>query len=120
MAANLVTGGTFHLAEFHPFHDLVTGYRYFDAGEPDIENEATYTENGSGTTATKATWPHPISSVINALLNAGIVITRMNEYPFSPYSCFDGLEEREQGRFHFSHLGQDVPLVYTLTGKQTA
>ncbi len=118
VAANLVTGGTFYLAEFHPFHNLVSGYQYFDSEKPDIENEATYTENGSGMTATMATWSHPMSSVINALINAGFVITRMNEHPFSPYNCFDGLEEREQGRFYFSHLGQDAPLVYTLTGKK--
>lgn len=120
VAANLATGGTFYLAEFHPVHDLVTGYRYFEADEPDIEDEGTYTENGSGLTATMATWPHSLSSVINALLNAGITIQRVNEYPFSPYNCFEGLEEREPGRFYLSHLGQDVPLVYTLTGQKIA
>ncbi|MEW8562528.1 MAG: class I SAM-dependent methyltransferase [Candidatus Thiodiazotropha sp.] len=118
VASNLAAGGIFYMADFHPVHDLVTGYRYFEANEPDIDEEGTYTENGSELTTTVATWPHPLSSVINALLNAGIQITRVNEYPFSPFNCFDGLEEREPGRFYFSHQEQDVPLVYTLTGEK--
>jgi len=118
VATNLVVGGMLYLAEFHPVHELVSGYRYFNAEKPDIEKEGTYTENGSGITATMATWSHPLSDVINALLNAGIAITRVNEHPFSPYNCFDGLEEREPGRFYLSHFGQDVPLVYTLTGRR--
>ena len=118
IAENLIKGGTFFLAEFHPLHDLIDGYRYFEAPEPDIDKEGSYTENGAGLTTRMATWAHPLSSVINALINAGIKITRVNEYPFSPYNCFEGLEEREPGRFHFTHLGQDIPLVYTLTGEK--
>ena len=66
-----------------------------------------------------ATWAHPISSVINALLGAGNQVERVNEFPFSPYNCFEGMEEREPGRFYLSHKGNDVPLVYSLTGRKT-
>lgn len=42
---------------------------------------------------------------------------RLNEYPFSPYNCFEGLVEREPGRYYLSHNGQDVPMVFTITGR---
>jgi hypothetical protein len=45
---------------------------------------------------------------------------RLNEYPFSPYNCFEGLAEREPGRFYLQHRGQDVPMVYSIKGRKAA
>lgn len=118
VAQNLKPGGTLYLAEFHPVQELLAGYGYFSQSEPDIEEEDSYTENGSGVRASFATWPHPLSGVINALLGAGIEIQRVNEYPFSPYDCFDGLVQREPGRYYRSYEGNDIPLVYTVTGSR--
>jgi hypothetical protein len=47
-------------------------------------------------------------------------VERLNEFPFSPYNCFEGLVEREPGRFYLSHRGHDVPMVYSLTGRKVA
>lgn len=115
VANNLVPGGRFLLVEFHPVYDLITGYSYFARSEPDIEESGTYTENGEDVKARLAVWSRPFSSVINALLGAGLVIDRLDEFPFSPYDCFKGLVEREPGRFFLQHQGQDVPLVYSLS-----
>lgn len=118
IAANLKVGGTFYIAEFHPIHDLLAGYSYFSHQEPDVEEEGTYTENDPGVKTKLATWAHPISSVINALVSVGIQIERISEFPFSPYNCFEGLNEREPGRFYFEHKGNDIPMVYSLTGRK--
>ena len=108
------------MAEFHPIYDLLSGYSYFSNDRPDIENAGTYTENSADVRTTLASWAHPLSRVISSLIKAGIEIQRVNEFPFSPYNCFEGMDEREQGRFYISHKGQDVPLVYTITGKKVA
>ena len=120
VSSNLALGGTFYMAEFHPVYDLLTGYAYFGNDEPDIEEEGTYTENGSALKTKLAVWSHPLGKVINALLNAGIEIQRLNEFPFSPYPCFENMTEREPGRHYITHQGQDVPLVYTITGKKVS
>lgn len=120
ISANLTLGGTFYMAEFHPVYDLIAGYSYFEQSEPDIEEEGTYTENSGNLKSTLITWAHPLSSVINALINAGIEICCINEYPFSPYPCFEGVEEHEPGKYYLPHLGQDVPLVYTIQGRKAA
>jgi len=73
------------MVEFHPVYDLLAGYSYFTTETPDVEQEGTYTENGADAVATLATWAHPLSSVINALLRSGIHLERVNEFPFSPY-----------------------------------
>ena len=120
VATNLAPGGTFHMVEFHPIYDLLAGFSYFTQAEPDVAEEASYTENGADVVARLATWAHPLSSVINALIAAGIRIERVNEFAFSPYNCFAGMVEREPGRFYLSHRGHDVPIVYSVTGRKAA
>jgi SAM-dependent methyltransferase len=119
VASNLVAGGIFYLADFHPVYDLLDGYSYFEQDEPDVEEEETYTENSGDLKTPLAVWSHPMGRVVNALINAGITIQRLNEYPFSPYDCFKGMTEREPGRYCISHNGQDIPLVYTITGQKS-
>lgn len=116
IASSLKPGGLFYLAEFHPVYDVFAGYSYFHQSEPDVIEEGTYTENDTGEKQTLATWGHPISDVVNALIKAGMHITQLNEYPYSPYNCFDGLIEREPGQFYFLHQEQPTPLLYTIKG----
>ena len=118
VASNLAAGGIFYMAEFHPIYDLLAGYSYFEQDEPDIEEEETYTENSGDLKTPLAVWAHPMGRVVNALVNAGIAIQRLNEFSFSPYNCFKGMTEREPGRFYITHNGQDVPLVYSVTGQR--
>lgn len=118
VARNLAPGGTFYMVEFHPFYDLISGYSYFTRDEPDIEEGETYTENGEQAQTRLALWSHPISSVVSALIEQGIEIQSLREYPFSPYDCFKGLQEREAGRFYLQHREQDLPLVYSLRGRK--
>ena len=118
VSSNLKDGGTFYMVEFHPVYDLLAGYAYFTKSLPDVEQEGTYTENGSEVVAELATWAHPLSSVLNALIGAGIQIEQVREYPFSPYNCFEGMEEREPGRFYLNHKGHDVPITYSITGRK--
>jgi len=120
IANSLKPHGIFYMADFHPIQDFVAGYSYFHSETPDIEEEGTYTENCDGKKSTLITWAHPISEIINSLIKAGIKIDHFNEYPFSPYNCFKGLEEREKGRFYLPNSGNDVPLVYTIKGTKIA
>ncbi len=113
---NLVEGGRFFIADFHPIYDLLAGYSYFTRIEPDIDEEGTYTDGGEAAKTKLASWSHPISNQINALINAGIDIEQVQEFPFSPYNCFEGMTEREPGRFYMTHKQNDVPIVYTISG----
>lgn len=119
-ASNLAVGGRFYMVEFHPIYDLLAGYSYFTRSVPDIDEEGTYTENGADTMAQLATWAHPLSSVINALIGAGLHIEHISEFPYSPYNCFEGMVEREAGRFYLSHKGNDVPIVYSISARKVA
>ena len=74
ISSKLKVGGVFYMAEFHPVYDFVSGYSYFAKDEPDVEEEATYSENSGEEKSTVVLWPHPISEVLNALIKVGIAI----------------------------------------------
>jgi SAM-dependent methyltransferase len=114
IAAALADGGNFYLVEFHPFNDLLSGYSYFAQNQPDIEEEGTYTENCDGTTSSVVTWPHTISEVINALIDANLKIESFNEHKYSPYDCFEGLERVDIKGYQLLHKGQQVPMLYSI------
>ena len=120
---SLKPGGEFYMVEFHPLETLISGYRYFTQGEPDIDEEGTYTENCTGETDTLVTWPHTICEVLNALIGVGLEIKRYNEFDFSPYDAFADLQQEvvtdpqgnEHSRYVLTHNEQRVPLVYSIS-----
>ena len=119
VADSLKVGGQFNLIEFHGFNDLLDGYSYFTSKVPDIEEEGTYTENCSGEESTVVTWPHSISEVIMALINAGISIESVNEFPYSPYKLSPEAEYVEGKGYQVIHKGRQVPLLYSIKGIKT-
>jgi len=120
IANSLAIDGEFHLVEFHTFNDLLSGYSYFTQSEPDVEDEGTYTENCDGTKSKVVTWAHSLSEVINALIKAGLSIEHFNEYPYSPYNCFEGLEYVSKKGYQMLHKGQNVPLLYSIKARKIA
>jgi len=118
VAKALKNGGQLCLVEFHGFNDLLSGYSYFPSSQPDIEDEGTYTENCPGEKSTMVTWPHSLSEIMTALINAGIRIESFNEYPYSPYECFEGLEQVQGKGYQMLFKGQQVPLVYAIKGRK--
>ncbi len=118
IAKSLKVGGEFHLVEFHTFNDLLSGYTYFSKSEPDVEEEGTYTENCDGEKSTTVTWSHPISEVINSLIDAGLKIESFTEHPYSPYNCFEGLESVPNLGYQMLYKDQQVPLIYAIKARK--
>ena len=116
ISSNLKSGGHLHLIEFHPTYELLCGAPYFSQKEPEIHEEGAYSENRNDEAATIVTWPHPLSEIINALIGNGITIDHLNEFPFTPYDCFENLEEREPNRFYPKDGSHAAPVVYSIKG----
>ena len=116
IANNLKEGGVLHLIEFHPVYEFLCGDPYFSHEKPEINEGGAYTENSIGETATIATWSHPLSEVIDALVKNGIRIDHLDEFPFSPFDCFEDFEEGEKGRFYPKGRVHPVPVVYAIKG----
>jgi len=115
---SLKNGGEFHLVEFHSFNDLLTGFSYFPQSQPDIEEDGTYTENCDGQKSTMVTWSHSLSEVISSLINAGLTLEVFQEFAYSPYNCFDGLENVGEKTYQMLYKDQQVPLLYSIKARK--
>lgn len=84
-------GGMFYLLDIHPLGMAIeqtdTGIRlarsYFAAEDPDVTSEdGSYAVHDVGlTNTTTHEWIHPIGDVLTALINAGITIDSLREWP---------------------------------------
>ncbi|WP_333600512.1 class I SAM-dependent methyltransferase [Flavobacterium sp.] len=112
--------GKFVMADFHPvvwMFDNDFGsvfYNYFNI-EPIFEEEAgTYADREAEMTTKTISWNHPISELLNALIKNGLEINSFDEYDYSPYNCFNQTEEFEKNKFRIKHLGNKIPMVYSI------
>ena len=116
----LKPGGKFIMADFHPvvwmydndFKEVY--YNYFNV-EPIIEEETgTYAEKNAAIYAKSIGWNHPISEILNSLINSGLEINCFNEYDYSPYNCFNETEEFEPNKFRIKTFENKIPIVYSI------
>lgn len=121
IATHLKPGGQLVFVEFHPavwmFDDNFShiAYSYFNTETIVEESEGTYTNRDAPIKSTYVSWNHPMSEVLNALIGQGLTITTVNEYDYSPYNCFAGMEEYEPGKFRLKAMGNKLPMVYAVT-----
>lgn len=119
----LKPGGTMYLAEFHPYIWMFDGqfkeiqYAYFNRGvisEPSAHSYAD-PETALGAELMQHGWNHPLSDVTQAFLAAGLRITNLEEFDYSPWPCFPGLREDQPGEWVFEHFGRKIPYVYAIS-----
>ena len=120
----LKPGGKFVFVEFHPvvwmFDDALekVAYSYFNAA-PIIENEnGTYADKHADIHNKSISWNHNLAEVLQSLINAGITPKDIREYDFSPYDIFPNSTEEEPGRYRVAHMGDRLPLVYSVVGEK--
>ena len=116
----LKINGKFIMADFHPIVWMYDNdfkevfYSYFNL-EPIIEDESgTYADRYSEIEAKTIGWNHPTSEVLNSLIQSGLEINTFNEYDYSPYNCFNETEEFEPNKFRIKHLGNKIPMVFSI------
>jgi 2-polyprenyl-3-methyl-5-hydroxy-6-metoxy-1,4-benzoquinol methylase len=116
----LKPNGTFYIADFHPFLWTLSNdfskieYNYF-GGEPIIEVEqGTYADYNAPINNPTVSWNHSLSSLINALINNGLRIKFVNEYPFSPYNCFQNTVLGDDGFYRIKGLENMIPMMYSI------
>lgn len=120
----LKPGGEFIFAEFHPvvwmFDDDFSGvgYNYFNVEEIREVESGTYADPEANIESEYVTWNHHMSEVIMSLINVGIEIKELHEFDYSPYDCFRHTEEFEPGKYRIKHLGNKIPVVYSLLAQK--
>ncbi|HOY05209.1 MAG TPA: class I SAM-dependent methyltransferase [Saprospiraceae bacterium] len=116
----LKPGGFFYIADFHPvlwmLDDRMEYLKYpYHGGEVILtEQVGTYAERYSEIQYTEYGWNHSLSEIINSLIRHGLRIEFLNEFPYSPYDCFDKTVKGEDGNYRIQGLENIIPMVYSI------
>lgn len=123
----LKPGGFFYIAEIHPFSmvfdnetedikDLQVYFDYFHDPKPlEFIVDGSYaTEAGKMEPKRNYEWTHSMSDIINSLIQAGLRIEFLNEYPFSVWRHFSFSEREADGFYYLKNQKAKIPLLFTL------
>ena len=120
----LKPGGFFYIVEIHPFSWVfndsreVTGpevyYPYFHSPEPmKFESEGDYADPDAViANDTHYEWTHSMGDVINSLIQAGLKIEFLHEFPYTCWRQFPFMKKHEDGWWRIE--GDKVPLAFSL------
>ncbi|MEX0750800.1 MAG: methyltransferase [Dehalococcoidia bacterium] len=119
-------GGTFYIAEFHPVSmifddsdgadDLIVRYPYFPTAEPlKWDGDGTYAV-GNANLEHRDTynWPYTLGNVVTSLIEAGLRIDFLHEFPFSTYQFLPITHVAHDGSVRLTQHDGSVPLVFSI------
>ncbi len=114
----LKPGGHFLMVDLHPFvwtfdpNMERIAYDYFNGDLIHDVEEKSYTDGRSKEKIESITWNHGLAEIIQALLDEGLMLKKMEEFDYSPYDCLSNLEEQEPGKFRFNHIKNRIPMLH--------
>ena len=125
VARFLKPGGTFYIAEFHPFicvfdwdapDDFKLEFDYFHDPEPkEFSVDGSYAESDVKIEPiVEYEWWHGIGHVITSIAKAGLRIHFLHEFPKASFQRFPFLKQREDGYWYYDNPKIQLPLTYSL------
>ncbi|CDZ76460.1 bifunctional 3-demethylubiquinone-9 3-methyltransferase/ 2-octaprenyl-6-hydroxy phenol methylase [Legionella massiliensis] len=116
----LKPGGKLVFVEFHPvvwmFDNDFTKiqHSYFNTG-PIIETlKGTYANKDADMEMKEIGWNHPMSEVIQSLIDAKLRIEVLKEYDYVEYDCFSNLVQVAENKWQIENMKAKLPLMYAL------
>lgn len=125
----LKSGGIFYFIDGHPFSHMIdentTGMLkvsnlYFTEGKPLVwEEPGDYTDEDPNNPTILENmleygWGHTISEIINSLIEAGLQIEFIHEFPFGFFGFHPDLKRCEDGLWRFQTLKPEIPLTLSI------
>lgn len=123
IAALLRPGGLFYIRDGHPSllsldetdPGLRIRYRYFgDGTAQQWDDEHTYAGDEKVTATRTYEWPHPLSEVVTALIDAGLTIRALREGQVLPWRFSPAMEEVDGGWAYPADRRDLVPCTFTI------
>lgn len=127
VAAHFVRpGGTFYIVEFHPFAgvfddaadvtDLRVRYPYFPTEEPmRFDGGDTYAAASAAVEhRTTYEWPHTLGDIVTGLIDAGLRIEFLHEFPYASYPVHPLTEVVPDGKVRLKKHDGCVPLLFSI------
>jgi SAM-dependent methyltransferase len=122
----LKPGGIFYIADFHPALWMMdenfetVKYNYFNSEVITEEISGTYTNREAPIKSIEHGWNHSFSEIINALIKYDLQIQQFNEFSYSPYNCFNKLEQGADGMWRIKGMDEKMPMMYSIKALKTS
>ena len=126
----LKPNGIFYIVEDHPTFRLFTTEEgtkiklanpYFFSEMPEsVEMAGSYATDNKGKTATFYIWNHGIGEVLNALIDAGLTIEFLHEFPFAARAKFPFMERGLDGWWHLPPQYIQIPFLFSIRARKSA
>lgn len=117
----LKPGGVFYMVEFHPLFSAIDDegvtlkFPYFSTPEPmKFEKERNYSDPDAEFMADAYEWSHSVGEVVSALIDAGLRIDFLHEFPYSPTKGAPCLVENKPGKYVLEKYPGLLPIVYSI------
>lgn len=118
--AHLAPNGFFYILEFHPVLGMLDEegkwleYSYFHDEIP-IETEETISYTGGQHSALPCyQWSHSLSDVLNTLIQSGLKIEFIHEFPYCLHNCYPFLTEASPGKYMVKNYPNILPLMFSI------
>lgn len=121
--------GIFYIVEDHPSFRMFTTEEetkiklanpYFFSEKPEqVEMTGSYATDNQGETASFYIWNHGLGEVINALIDAGLTIEFLHEFPFAARAKFPFMEKGADGWWRLPSQYVQIPFLFSLQARKT-
>ncbi len=125
VAAALRPGGTFFLADSHPFcwmfddevaqPELRVLFDYSGREALRYEEKGSYAVPGADFRGVSHSWRHPFEEIVGALIEAGLTVTSLREYDYLFWRWFPWMTVDDEGRYRLPEGLPRIPLMFSLT-----
>ncbi|MBI2171844.1 MAG: class I SAM-dependent methyltransferase [Chloroflexi bacterium] len=116
-------GGTFYIAEIHPVSqvfddDAPSGppavkNPYFYSPEPELW-QGDYADRTARVVNPSYNWVHSLSDIVNAVINAGLRVEFLHEFPYTVFQQFPFMEQGADGFWRLKGYENSIPLLFSL------
>jgi SAM-dependent methyltransferase len=120
--------GIFYIVEDHPTFRMFTTAEettikltssYFFSETPDrVETTGSYATANQGESASYYLWTHSLSEVINALIEAGLTLEFLHEFPYAARAKFPFMEKGADGWWRLPAHYPQIPFLFSLQARR--
>lgn len=129
IAHHLKPGGIFYIVEDHPFFrvfrarpegEFKAERSYFFSEEPQrIAGTGSYASDNKGASGAYYVWDHSLGDVINSLVDAGLRIEFLHEFPHAARAKFPFMEQGEDGWWRLPpDRHGTIPFLFSLQARK--
>jgi SAM-dependent methyltransferase len=124
----LKPNGIFYIVEDHPFFRMFTtedeikmkvANPYFFSEKPDqVEMAGSYATENQGESATFYIWNHSLGEILGALIDTGLSIEFLHEFPYAARAKFPFMEKGQDGWWRLPAQYVQIPFLFSLQARK--